>query len=300
MPASIPVAYDSSTPQSSYGTLLRQGRLGEYLAGVHCPRCPATCGEDGKLPSLVLTGSTVTRNVKLLRLDAFGMLVVVAVMMHLALARCRVCRGRFRVLPCDVLARKRYGFAVAERALKEYSKGEHGLRPVVWAFHGDGPAHTTLHAWTEGLGAYVQGRAAGEVGGALAASRVVAETESRYRQLAAMKPEQVRVNPKRYRSEGRRHRLAACTHFLGVAAAFVSCAGRTTTRVASSLVEWSCLILSWCRSSPIGFRTGRRCTPFEHPVLRAERSSSVTTEEEELACRIPTRLRFGATSRSPP
>jgi len=297
MPASVPVAYDSNDAHDSYPALLEQGRLLEHLAGVPCPRCPPV--REGRLSDLVLTRSTVTRPVKLLRPDEYDVLVIVDVLMDVALARCRRCGGRFRVLPCDVLARKQYGFGVVERVVREYGKGDRGLRPVVWELHGEGPAHTTLHAWTEGLGAYAQGRVAGEVVEALPASRVVAEAESRYSSLEAVRRELVRVNPARYRSEGRRERLAGCARVMSLAAALIACAGQTTTRVASNLVEWSRLILCWCRSSPIGFRTGRRCTPFEHLVARPARSSC-STEKQEHACRIRTRSPFGATSRLPP
>jgi len=301
MPASVPVACDGNAPHDSYRILLKQHAHGPLL-GVPCPRCPPERGAA----DLALTTSTVRRPVKLLQLDEHAALVIVRVVIAVGLARCRRCRGRFRVLPCNVVARKHYGLGAIEHAVREYAKGDRGLRPVVWELHGEAPAHTTLRAWTEGLGDYAQGRPAGEVAEALPASRVVAEAESRHASLAKVRRAPVKVNPARYRSRGRRERLAACARFVRLATALVAQAGGVpagsgaTTTVASSLVEWSRLILRWCRSSPIGFRSGRPCTRSKRIIARLRRPCCPTEEQEELACRIPSRSRSGATSRSPP
>lgn len=300
MPASVAATYFGADPENSYPVLRQQGRLVEQLLGVPCPRGQKACASADRLPSLVLTASTVSRRVKLLRYDPYAMLTVVAERIVLALARCRVCKGRFRVLPSDIAPRKHYGLCVIEHTVKKYGKGDQALHYVVCELYGNTPAHTTLHAWTEGMGAYAQGRAAGEVGGAIPAARAVAEAKSRYPELPAEEQKPVEVNPARYRSDGRRERLAACTRFLGLAAALVAHADIALNEVGSSLVEWSRLVLLFCHSSPIVFRTGRRSTPFEHALARPERSSSSTTQEEEPACKIRTRSRSFATSRSPP
>jgi len=78
---------------------------------------------------------------------------------EVALARCRTCRKRFRVLPSDVLPWKRYGLAVIAELCKADAVEDQSLRDAVWkAFIGQTPAHVTLHAWTEWLGAFVLGR----------------------------------------------------------------------------------------------------------------------------------------------
>lgn len=112
-----------------------------------------------------LTGSTVSRGLVLLEPDESDVLVTVRVDATIALARCDRCKTRCRVLPCDALPGKTYGLAVIEQEIQEYSRGGQSLRQVAWRQLGERtPAHTTLHGWTEGLGAH--GRPGGEFGGA--------------------------------------------------------------------------------------------------------------------------------------
>lgn len=81
------------------------------------------------------------------------------------------------------------------------------LRGAVWSMLGARtPAHTTLHAWTEGLGAHALGLPAGEFPGPSGGwpfARVLGEAQARVPELAHVCSGAVAVNPRRYRSEGR-------------------------------------------------------------------------------------------------
>ena len=96
----------------------------------------------------------MARPLVLLEPDDHGVLVTVSLPATIALARCTQCGARPRVLPCDALPRKTYGLAVIEHEMSKYGRGDRSLRDVAWTQLGDRtPAHTTLHAWTEGFGA---------------------------------------------------------------------------------------------------------------------------------------------------
>ena len=208
MPVSVSAPYDS------YCELRTQDALGTLLAVVFCPRYLERCSQQGTPQPLQLTNSTVIRGIKLLKKDEHDELWVVLDQGKIALARCPVCKGRFRVLPCDVLPRKVYALPVLDLLAGEYNRGDRGLRPVAWSLLGEAPAHTTIRAWTEGLGAYALGRTNGEVSDALPASRVLAEVESRMPDLEAIRTQPVEVSPSRYRSEARRTRLIACARLI--------------------------------------------------------------------------------------
>ena len=111
--------------------------------------------------------------------DACGVRTVVGVVATLALACCDRCGGRVRVLPSDILPRKLYGLSVIEHLVVAYAEGDQGLRRVAWNLAAERtPAFTTLHAWTEGLGAHALGRELGEVPGGMPHAALVRETEA--------------------------------------------------------------------------------------------------------------------------
>ena len=89
------------------------------------------------------------------------------------------------------------------------------MRQVAWdQLYGERtPEHTTLHGWTEGLGAWWLGRTIGEVAFCVPATRVQAELEIRFPQMKSLHSIPVWINPQRYRSQGRRERLEACKRF---------------------------------------------------------------------------------------
>jgi hypothetical protein len=133
------------------------------------------------------------------------------------------------------------------------------LRKVVWnEFYGERtPAHSTLHAWSEGLGAYWSGRCFGEVAFTLPAARIMAELEIRFPQIGPLHSIPVMVNPERYCSSKRRERLEACQRFEKTCA-------KTCAMIIAIFCELNRLIVSWGTSFGFGFRTGISSTLFEH------------------------------------
>ena len=199
------------------------------------------------------------RGVVLLEPDAYGELQTKCVDADIAMARCPCCKGRFRVLPCDVLARKLYSIEVIEHALAAYALDLRSLRQVVWGMLGQrSPCHTTLFAWSEGLGAHALGLGMGEVPGGTPVSRLLAESESRVRSIGALLRQEYRVDPRRWRSPQRRERLSALKRILAVAELV------TKLRSPKSFVRWRELALFWSNTCALLFRTGISCTAAEH------------------------------------
>jgi len=189
--------------------------------------------------------------------DACGVWLVVGIVATLALACCSRCGRRVRVLPSDILPRKRYGLAVIEYLVVAYAEGDQGLRRVAWDLAGERtPAFTTLHAWTEGLGAHTLGRELGEVPGGVPHTALVAETEARVPEVRDLAPPA--VDEHRYRSEARRERLGAVAHLLAVAVV------ATGAMPPFALASWCALALGGGLTSPLLFRTGLSSTRLEH------------------------------------
>lgn len=206
---------------------------------------------------LELSRSTVRRKLVLFEPDEHGERQCREEEARIALAYCRSCKRRTRVLPCDVLPRKRYALGLIEHDVWAYAGGARSLREVAWSVLGDpAPAHTTLFAWTEGLGVHALGRASGA--DAEPFSRLLAESVARVPAAEAQARMEVPVDPRRYRSEARHERLGALGMSLCVAALV------TGVLAPDSLGEWRRLALSWSLASPLVFRTGRSCTAIEH------------------------------------
>jgi hypothetical protein len=181
---------------------------------------------------------------------------VVGVVATLALACCDRCGGRVRVLPSDILPRKLYGLAVIEHLVAAYAEGHRSLRPVAWSLAGERtPAHTTLHAWSEGLGAHALGRELGEVPDGMPHAALVAETEARRPKARDLAP--AAVDERRYRAQARRERLAAVAHLLAVAVV------ATGAMPPFALASWCALALGWGLTSPLLFRSGLSSTRLE-------------------------------------
>jgi len=225
----------------------------------------------------VVSRSTVTRLVVLLERDEYGELQTVLIQAILALSYCPFCGQRLRILPADVLPWKLYSRPVVEWATVEYATFRRSLRAVVWSLLGDrSPAHTTLHRWTEGLGAYALDRKIGEVPCATPAARIRTESQARFPARCVAGEPEVFVPPARYRSSARRERLIAARSFL-------SLAGRVTaTAPPHALTAWQTLVLSWSPLFRISFRSGLRCTSWEHgPAVRAARWRESAPKSEE-------------------
>jgi len=249
IPITIAVKYDT------YASLLLQGLLGHYLNVTICPKHPHDDSPLTVPKPLELTKTVVLRAVLVFEKDEYDIDNVVKLQVHIALARCPVCKSRFRILPADILPYKHYSLAVIERGVRLYNRGDLSLRKAAWdGFYGERtPSHTTIHAWTEGLGAYWSGRCFGEVACALPASRIMAELEIRFPRIAPLSSIPAPVNPKRYCSPERRERLEACRRF-----------EKACVMIISFFCELNRLIVGWGTSLGFGFRTGIQSTPFEH------------------------------------
>jgi hypothetical protein len=225
----------------------------------------------------VISNSRVSRLLVLLAIDAHGEWHLELVDAVIALARCRVCKRRVRVLPADALPGKIYSRPVIELTCREYGTFQCSLRRVVWSLLGDRtPSHTTLHRWTEGLGAYALGREIGEVPGATPAQRIVSESVARFPGLRAVDEPEVEVPALRFRSPARRERLLSGRSFLAVA---VRVAG---TLPPHALTAWQRQVFSWWPLFLISFRTGLLCTPSEHrPPFRSARCRASREKSEE-------------------
>ena len=256
------------------------------------PPAREPCRADGA--RLVLSRSTVARRLVLLEVDAFDQLLAVSLTIDVAIARCPRCKARVRVLPCDVLPRKVYGLPVIEHAVARYARGDRSLRQVVWSMFGNPtPAHTTLHGWTEGLGAHALGRPGGDAGGSTI-SRFVAEAEARIPETAGAMRAHVEVDSRRYRSEARRERLAAIACLL----VFI----RIVAGVAHPHAAAECrrLATTWSSTSALCFGSRLACTPIEHPARSRSAGSRKPSSTSRDPCPIHTRSPPGASSRSPP
>lgn len=205
-----------------------------------------------------LTRSRVHRTLVLLERDAYEIYRTVTIDAIIAIARCGRCKRRCRVLPCDVLPRKVYSLAVIEHQVATYSSGEQSLRRVSWNQLGARtPTHTTLHGWTEGLGAYVLGRPGGDLG-CVPMSRLVGDAEPRVRGLADMRTcEATPPDPRRYRSEARCERLAAVTAAMALMVVIAN------TPHPNSMAECRRLSLGWSGVSPLEFPSRLLCSAIE-------------------------------------
>jgi len=229
---------------------------------------PARGGEAGagrrSLPfchqgvKLRLSTSCVSRGLHELRVDAFGCSQIVSSVARFAVAYCPKCKRRHRVLPCDVLPRKQYALPVIEKLTAVYTTGERNLREVAVGIHGDRMlAHSTLHAWTEGMGAFALGRAGGGLQGADPISRLLSETQSRRPELECRIDSTLPVDPRRFKSPGRRERLSAVSSLLAVSNRV------TETAAPASLTEWRRRMLTWTGQESLQFPTGILCTRIE-------------------------------------
>jgi len=257
IPITIPVTY------ATYICLYSQGILAGYLGETICPKCSLDGTSQQPPPALKLTKSTVDRGSFMLEKDDEGIDTVVKLTVVIVLVKCPICKSRFRLLPADILPHKHYSLPVIELSVSFYNRGDLSLRRVVWnQLYGERtPEHTTLHAWTEGLGAWWLGQAIGEVAFCVPATRIQAELEIRYPQMGSLHCQPVWINPQRYRSQGRRERLEACKRFEIVG-----------TMIASgnpcNFVKINRLIVSWGNWFGLGFKTVIGCTASEHIAHR--------------------------------
>jgi hypothetical protein len=275
IPITIPLSYDT------YASLYSQGLLDSYLCETTCPKYPHDYSSQDPPTALELTNSTVSRTAFILEKDEYGIDTVVERKVKIALGRCPICKCRCRVLPADILPYKLYSLPVIELAVSLYNRGDLSLRQVAWdQLYGERtPEHTTLHGWTEGLGAYWLGRTVGEVTFSVPATRILAELELRFSQMKSLHSIPVWINPQRYRSQGRLERLEACKR-LEIIGTMLD------VKNPWKFCELNRLIVSWGNSFGLGFRTGICCTPIEHIDSTDMGSWLQISTKETLPCPI--------------
>jgi len=269
----------------------RDSRAVRYLRNAAQGRSSAAARQRAvsEVPgALVLGEGRVTRGIVWLERDTYGQLTTRPEQLILALAHCDE-GHRIRVLPNDVPMRKHYALPVIEHEVSQYNDGTSSLREVAWLLLGERtPQHTTLHGWTEGLGAHVLGREAldGEPHSAM-----VAVTLARWPSVATSAPGP--IDPRRYRSEPRRERLLAVSTLLAMAAVI-------PISSSSRLAEWRRLAISFGISSPLSFRSGRLCTAIEQVGSPATRSCRACPNKDRRSSFRRTRSPPGDSNRSPP
>jgi hypothetical protein len=275
IPITITITYDT------YSSVYSQGLLDSYLCETTCPKYPHDCSSQDPPTALELTNATVDRTAFMLEKDDYGIDTVVERKVKIVLARCLICKCRYRVLPADILPYKLYSLPVIELAANLYNQGDLSLRQVAWdQLYGERtPEHTTLHGWTEGLGAWCLGRSIGEVAFSVPGSRILAELETRFSQMQSSHSIPVWINPQRYRSQGRLERLKACKRFDIISTML-------DVKTPLKFCELNRLIVRWGNSFGLGFRTGIYHTPIEHiesTDMRPWRQNSI---KEPLSCPI--------------
>jgi len=285
MPESLDIPYRTYADQRSRGSL--------DLSGTACPL--ASCRAATGSAALVLSKTIVLRWIVLLERDAFGEWSTVRLRAEIALGYCEHCKARPRLLPCDVLPHKQYTLPVIEFALLLYRRGDLSLRVAVAQILGTRtPVHTSLHAWSEGLGAFALGIAIGELRGAIPASALFVETERHFPTVEQERQLRPLIPPVRYRSPERKERLDATF-------AFVACSiiVAATVTPPGALTEWSRLLLGWVQATtcPLGFRSGLLCTGFEQATTSFSPSSGYDEPEEKKRCPDRSRSPPGASSR---
>jgi hypothetical protein len=275
IPITIAITYDT------YSSLYSQGLLASHLWETTCPKYPHDCSSQDPPTALKLTSSTVDRTALILEKDDYGIDTVVERKVKIALVRCPICKCRYRLLPADILPYKLYTLPVIELAVSLYNRGDLSLRQVAWGqLYGERTfEHTTLHGWTEGLGAYCLGRTVGEVAFSVPATRILAELEIRFSPMKTLHSIPVWINPKRYRSQGRLERLGACKRFEIIGTML-------DVKTPLKFCELNRLIVRWGNWFGLGFRTGICCTPIEHMGSTDVRSWPQISKKELLSCPI--------------
>lgn len=258
----IPVPFPTS-----YSTLEGIAVKGESL-GKNCI-CPG-CRIRGWL---YFTGRRVNRGV--IWRDASGHIVFKII--EIPLANCRNCRGRFRVLPIEILPFKIFSLKLIEEYSRTYLVPDEdgpGLRKTVEGKPGDYPRpdYTTLHHWLMFLGEKSldcpQSSAASSHGTVprtsscipwLPASALIAETTKRL-QVGIKRDwtRPVEIPAWKYRTPRRREQLQACARLLSTAA-------RLFPDDPHPLTAWEGKIIEYLNVAGWWFPSSYNCTESKLP-----------------------------------
>lgn len=202
------------------------------------------------------------------------------------IARCAACRGRFRVLPVELLPYKVYSLAVIETAVGRYTgscAAGTGLRKVVARFGPGHPHFSILHGWLGGLGERILHRAPhrpgmapkhasrrktsssplGRLGalsaveGSLPTSALVAESAKRLTaDLNSLWHRRFPIARWKYKSEHRRDQLEACARVMAAARSLFP-------RGPHPLTAWQGWLIDRLHVTGWTFFSRARCTPIQ-------------------------------------
>lgn len=241
MPVTLPLLYPTFRLRLESGTL-----------DLSSTRCPADCGDLRPLRLTSRRRSRTLYTVEPVTPGGGARDELVRIPCVVPLATCRGCGAMCRVLPADVHARKLYSLTAIEHFAARYVEGDVGLRKAVNTLLGDdAPSHTTLHAWTEGLGACALGQPAGAVAGTTPAQAVTSRLAER-QLIGEIEPAPVAL-ARRARSDGRRERLVAGFALLAVVR---EAARRVGGAITGGVATINALILGNGVRAPMGWRTG--------------------------------------------
>lgn len=254
MPVSVPISYEL------YARQIEEGGLD--LVGVRCPGCRAT--------ALVLTSTRVRRSV-VLRTVTAGQMPLARVVASMAMARCLQCRHRVRVLPADVLPRKVFSLPVVEGCCDAYLQGG-SLRKAVQSLGSGAPAHSTVHGWTDGLGAHALMRPGADAVPDAPCGVLLSETKARHRDIGTIIENSTAVDPRQHRSEGRGERIGAVGALLAIAMVV------TGLQKPETLTAWRQLSHQWSVTAALSFRSALSRTPIEQQHLLARRNASDSSQ----------------------
>jgi len=259
MPVTVPILYELYVRQIEEGTL--------DLDGVRCPLCRGL--------ELALTQTRVRRGMVQRTSEPGRRPVLERIKATIALASCRRCRGRVRVLPADVLARKIFALPVVEACCADYLE-DGSLRRTVSSMGANAPAASTLHGWSAGLGAHVLMRPGADIDPDARFAPLLANTTQRERRVHAVDdiPE---PNPQRHRGEIRREQLGALNRLLAIAM-LVTCIPTPGT-----LTAWRQVAHRWSVTSTLSFRSAFPSTRIEHAQAGAPVSAKRARETPPFA-----------------
>jgi hypothetical protein len=187
--------------------------------------------------------------------------------LRIPLARCIVCKRWARVLPCELLAHKVFGWTIIEYAMTRYTSEQGGLRKsvlgLVAAPH-QGPSFTTLWWWLAGVGEktldrneYVKHHYPPTSSTALAESSLRSGIDVCAVYIAAS----AYISPRKYRSEQRQDQLLAVMRLLIVAAALFA---PSSPQQSDLLQQWNVFLHPWFHVTVWDFPTNVGKTAIQH------------------------------------
>ena len=241
---------------TSYSQLCILAVKGELLSvDIICPKCQM-------VGRLFFTSSWVPRGIIWYGKD--GKLVFEEIKIPLAL--CQGCKGRFRVLPEEILPYKHFSLPAIEDICGGYvqpAPDGPGLRKLIDSLSGVRPNYSTVHRWTKGLGERVLDRFQPGSQKAhfselwLPSSALVAESAKRINPLARDRWRQSHEIPSwKYHSSRRHDELQACARLFDVA-------GSLFPNELHPLTTWQGQIIEYFNVAGWWFPSGYNCTTFQ-------------------------------------